>query len=69
MNKLKIDLEYCYGVKKLNYEFDFTVKPTNAIYAPKVIMKTSFAKTFLDLSNGKDSHDSIFKSRKTKRSR
>ncbi|HEY5591309.1 MAG TPA: hypothetical protein VIK55_09855 [Paludibacter sp.] len=42
MNKLKIDLEYCYGVKKLNYEFDFTIKPTYAIYAPNGIMKTSF---------------------------
>ncbi|MEI6122327.1 MAG: hypothetical protein WCQ95_01740 [Bacteroidota bacterium] len=68
MKKLKIDLENCYGVKKLIYEFDFTIKPTYAIYAPNGIMKTSLAKTFLDLSDGKDSHDSIFKSRKTKRS-
>lgn len=65
MNKLKVELENCYGIKKLNYEFDFTVKPTYAIYAPNGIMKTSLAKTFLDLSNDQASHDSIFKERKT----
>lgn len=68
MNKASIELENCYGIKKLNYEFDFSVKPTYVIYAPNGIMKTSLAKTFLDLSNGEESHDSIFKVRKTKRS-
>ena len=68
MDKVKIELENCYGIKKLNYDFDFTVKPTYAIYAPNGSMKTSLAKTFLDLSNDTESHDSIFKERKTKRS-
>ncbi len=68
MNKVKLELENCYGIKKLNYEFDFTAKPTYAVYAPNGIMKTSLAKTFLDLSNDEESHDSIFKERKTKRS-
>jgi energy-coupling factor transporter ATP-binding protein EcfA2 len=68
MNKLNIDLENCYGIKKLKSTFDFTAKSTYVIYAPNGIMKTSFAKTFLDLSNGEESHDSIFKERKTKRS-
>jgi ABC-type dipeptide/oligopeptide/nickel transport system ATPase subunit len=67
MNKLKVELENCYGIKKLNYDFDFTVKPTYAIYAPNGIMKTSLAKTFLDLSNDQASHDSIFKERKNVR--
>lgn len=67
MNKLKVSLENCYGIKKLDYEFDFTQKSTYAIYAPNGIMKTSFAKTFLDLSNGQQSCDSIFKERNTKR--
>lgn len=68
MNKLNIELENCYGIKKLKHSFDFTSKSTYAIYAPNGIMKTSFAKTFLDLSNGQESHDSIFKDRQTKRS-
>jgi hypothetical protein len=68
MNRLKIDLENCYGIRKLQYEFDFTQKCTYAIYAPNGVMKTSFAKTFLDLTNNKPSVDSIFKARQTKRS-
>lgn len=67
MNKLNVELENCYGIKKLKHSFDFTSKSTYAIYAPNGIMKTSLAKTFLDLSNGQESHDSIFKDRKTKR--
>ena len=67
MNKLNIELENCYGIKKLKYTFDFTANSTYAIYAPNGIMKTSFAKTFLDLSKVVESHDSIFKERKTKR--
>lgn len=68
MNKLNIELENCYGIKKLKFGFDFTANSTYAIYAPNGIMKTSFAKTFLDLSNGTVSQDSIFKARATKRS-
>lgn len=67
MNEVKVELENCYGIKKLSYDFDFSSKPTYAIYAPNGIMKTSFAKTFLDLSNNEESHDSIFKERITKR--
>ncbi|WP_157887311.1 hypothetical protein [Campylobacter pinnipediorum] len=51
MKKLKIYLENCYGIKKLETEFDFTKKNTYSIYAPNGTMKTSFAKTFKDLSN------------------
>lgn len=68
MNKLNIELEHCYGIKKLKYSFDFSTKSTYAIYSPNGIMKTSFAKTCLDFSNGEESKDSIFKTRKTKRS-
>ena len=67
MNKLNIELENCYGIKKLNFNFDFTEKSTYSIYAPNGIMKTSFANTFMDLSNGVESKDLIFKGRKTKR--
>lgn len=46
MNKLKIDLENCFGIGKLNTEIDFTRSNTFLIYAPNGTMKTSFAKTF-----------------------
>ena len=67
MDKLKIELENCYGIKKMNYEFDFSKKSTYAIYAPNGVMKTSFAKTFLDLIENKQSADAIFPDRITKR--
>jgi len=59
MNNLKIKLANCYGITLLDKVFDFTAgsaeKPKNkayAIYAPNGLMKTSFTKTFEDLSKG-----------------
>ncbi len=65
MDKLNVKLENCYGIKKLDAEFDFSEKNTFAIYAPNGSMKTSFAKTFKDLSNNTDSKDLVFPERKT----
>ncbi len=48
-------------------EFDFSDKRTYAIYAPNGVMKTSFAKTFKDLSKGVDSKDLVFTQRITER--
>ena len=68
MDKVKFDFEYCYGIKKLSEEFDFSWnKKSYAIYAPNGTMKTSFAKTLIDFSNGKDSKDLAYPNRKTKR--
>jgi len=67
MNKVHIDFENCYGIKKLKADFDFSNKSTYAIYSPNGTMKTSFAKTFMDLSVGKDSQDLIFVERATTR--
>ncbi|MEE9372354.1 MAG: hypothetical protein V3V00_04800 [Saprospiraceae bacterium] len=67
MNKLKIEFENCYGIKKLKYDFDFSVKSTYAIYAPNGTMKTSFANTFMDFSNSQPSKDLIFTARENKR--
>jgi len=61
MNKVKIILTNCYGIKSLDHEFDFSIgsdpaKPiakAYAIYAPNGLMKSSFAKTFDVLSKGK----------------
>lgn len=53
MEALKVNLENCYGIKKLEYEFKFTDEcRTYVIYAPNGAMKTSFANTFKDLLNG-----------------
>ena len=46
MKLLTIDLENCFGIGKLNHEFDFEKANTYLIYAPNGTMKTSFAKTF-----------------------
>ncbi len=50
MKKLKIKLENCYGIGKLEYTFDFSMSNSHMIYAPNGSMKTSFAKTFNDIS-------------------
>jgi len=67
MKKLKVSLKNCYGINKLDYEFDFSEKSTFAIYSPNGIMKTSFAKTFKDVSTGDTTSDKIFNERTTVR--
>lgn len=67
MNKINFKLEYCHGINKLEYEFDFTKKNSSLIYAPNGTMKTSFTKTLLDLKSGIDSKDNIFIDRVSKR--
>ncbi len=59
MNKLKIELQHCYGIKKLNHEFDFSNFKTTIIYAGNGIMKTSFAKTFNNLAAKKKPCDQL----------
>jgi hypothetical protein len=63
MNELKVDLENCYGIKKLKYSFDFTKSKVQIIYAPNGSMKSSFAKTFEDISIQQESKDRIFTER------
>ncbi|HRB14917.1 MAG TPA: hypothetical protein PK224_03925 [Nitrospira sp.] len=52
MQKLKVNLEHCYGIEQLSYEFDFSTKKRFIIYAANGTMKTSFANTFERLSKG-----------------
>lgn len=61
--KLSVKLKNCYGIKELNYEFDFSKNRVYSIYAPNGMMKTSFAKTFKDIMDGKKSKDVIFPDR------
>jgi len=68
MEKLEIKLENCYGIGKLEYVFDFSISNSHMIYAPNGTMKTSFARTFNDISkNDKKISpcDRIYQNRKT----
>ena len=51
MTRLEINLRHCYGIGKLNHVFDFSQRNAVVIYAPNGMMKTSFAKTFKDVSS------------------
>lgn len=69
MKKIELNLENCYGIKKLeeNIEFENVNYKTgkkediNAclIYASNGTMKTSFANTFIDIENDKETVDRI----------
>lgn len=66
MDKIEVDFEYCYGIRKLEHTFDLRNR-TFAIYAPNGVMKTSFAKTFDDYSKEQDTVDLAFPERATVR--
>ncbi len=63
MNKLNVDLENCYGIKRLQAEFDFSHQKAYAIYAPNGAMKSSLAQTFKDVADATASKDRIFPAR------
>ena len=65
MKKLRMNLENCYGIKKLEAELDFECCKIHSIYAPNGFMKTSFAKTFNDISNNQDTKDAVYPERTT----
>jgi ABC-type molybdenum transport system ATPase subunit/photorepair protein PhrA len=67
MEQLNVDLENCYGIKKLKYQFDFSAHKSYAIYAPNGAMKSSFANTFQDVAYDAPSQDRIFPTRVAKR--
>lgn len=62
MKELNVKLENCFGIEKLDYTFDFGDNHVFAIYARNGLMKTSFAKTFLRIRQGKvkEIRDEIF---------
>lgn len=55
---LKLDLEGCYGIKSLSFDFAKTEKPL-VIHAPNGTMKTSLKKTLDSLSRGERPKDDI----------
>lgn len=68
MDRVKVDLKNCYGIKALHKEFDFSQHPAWAIYAPNGVMKSSLAETFHDAAVKRASEDRIFPKRKAARS-
>jgi len=66
MKKISVNFEHCYGINKLQYDFNFE-KNTFSVYAPNGVMKTSFAKTFKDISNDFSTKDLMFPERNTLR--
>ncbi|MGX9394134.1 phage infection protein (plasmid) [Nitrobacteraceae bacterium UC4446_H13] len=67
MKHLRIDLQHCYGIKALNEQFDFAGGSACAVYAPNGAMKSSLAKTFQDIADGKPSGDRVFPDRPSSR--
>jgi hypothetical protein len=67
MDSIKVDLKYCYGIGKLEKEFDLRTSNGCVIYSQNGTMKTSFANTFDDIANGRDTIDRIYPNRETKR--
>ena len=63
MKTLNVDLENCYGIRKLQTKFDFSNHEAYAIYAPNGSMKSSFAQTFKDVADEAASKDRIFPTR------
>lgn len=60
MKTLSINLENCYGIEQLNETLSFKDVNANLIYAPNGVMKTSLAKTFLKISEGKVPEELIY---------
>ncbi len=54
---LGLDLTNCYGINRLQKEFDFSkaggVEGVYSLYAPNGTLKNSLAKTFNDVAEGK----------------
>lgn len=67
MKQLNVDIENCYGIKKLKASFDFSKYEACAIYAPNGAMKSSLARTFQDIADGTKSRDRVFPDRVNKR--
>ncbi|MFZ6991105.1 hypothetical protein ACO0E1_04375 [Curtobacterium sp. RRHDQ66] len=76
MRNLQLLLRNCHGIRELEASLPFeraakggATEPRRsvAIYAPNGTMKSSFARTFLDLARGEESSDHVFPDRETVR--
>lgn len=60
MNVLTLDLENCYGIQKMQQNIDFSKNNIAVIYAPNGTMKSSFAKTFEAIRDGKTVEEKVY---------
>ena len=60
MNTLKLEMENCYGIQKIQQDIDFSKNNVAVIYAPNGTMKTSFAKTFEAIRDGKTVEEKVY---------
>lgn len=65
MEKIIIYFQNCYGIRKMQHEFDLSKGRAFVIYAPNGVMKTSFAQVFDDVSRGNQPKDRAFPYRET----
>lgn len=60
MQKLKLDLQNCYGIKQMNETIDYSKKNVAIIYAPNGTMKSSLAKTFEAIRDDRQVEEKIY---------
>lgn len=60
MQELKLDLENCYGIKKMNESIDYSNNNVAIIYAPNGTMKSSLAKTFEAIRDDRQVEEKIY---------
>ena len=60
MNTLKLEMENCYGIQKMQQDIDFSKNNVAVIYAPNGTMKSSFAKTFEAIRDGKTVEEKVY---------
>jgi len=60
MKSLTVRLKNCYGISEFNEDFSFDKSNANLIYAANGTMKTSFAKTFSQISLKREPEEKLF---------
>lgn len=60
MQKLKLRLENCYGINKLNETIDYSNNNVAVVYAANGTMKSSLAKTFAAIRDGRPIEEKVF---------
>lgn len=60
MDVLKMNLENCYGIQKLNQTIDYSKNNVAIIYAPNGTMKSSLAKTFESIRDKRPVEEKVF---------
>lgn len=60
MQELQMNLENCYGIKKLNETIDYSNNNVVIIYAPNGTMKSSLAKTFEAIRDDRQVEEKVY---------